>query len=213
MPPVRTLLFLVPLVKALRPSTTPAKQLSTASSMKARVASQKAGHDRDEEHKRQTHGHTRQNGPPRLAHAQRCPLIWVYVNNFAFAADDSMPVLGNCIQISFLLLLLLLLHFWNQFPYFLLHLIVSPLTDSYGVSVAFVVDAEPPEPLVGGAARVPVLHPEVRCRGNDEKHQGSHAAEGAPSCQSVEHRGEAVGSSDLLSIQQLDGTQNGSKLH
>lgn len=42
MPPVRTLLFLVPLVKALRPSTTPAKQLSTASSMKARVASQKA---------------------------------------------------------------------------------------------------------------------------------------------------------------------------
>lgn len=51
MPPVRTLRFLVPLVKALRPSTTPAKQLSTASSMKARVASQKAGADRDEEHK------------------------------------------------------------------------------------------------------------------------------------------------------------------
>lgn len=43
MPPVRTLLFLVPLVKALRPRTMPAKQLSTASSMKARVASQKAG--------------------------------------------------------------------------------------------------------------------------------------------------------------------------
>lgn len=105
------------------------------------------------------------------------------------------------------------LHFWNQFPYFLLQWIVSPLTDSDGVSVAFVVDAEPPEPLVGGAARVPVLHPEVRCRGNDEKHQGSHAAEGAPSCQSVEHRGEAVGSSDLLSIQQLNGTQNGSNLH
>lgn len=42
MPPVRTLLFLVPFVKALRPSTTPAKQLSTASNMKARVASQKA---------------------------------------------------------------------------------------------------------------------------------------------------------------------------
>lgn len=90
---------------------------------------------------------------------------------------------------------------------------VDPLTDSYGVSVALVVDAEPPEPLVGGAARVPVLHPEVCCRGNDEKHQGSHAAEGAPSCQSVEHRGEAVGSSELLSIQQLDGTQNGSDLH
>lgn len=51
MPPVRTLLFLVPLVKALRPSTTPAKQLSTASSMKARVASQKAAHDRHEKHK------------------------------------------------------------------------------------------------------------------------------------------------------------------
>ena len=42
MPPVRTLLFFVPLVKALRPSTTPAKQLSTASNIKARVASQKA---------------------------------------------------------------------------------------------------------------------------------------------------------------------------
>lgn len=42
MPPVRTLRFFVPLVKALRPRTTPAKQLSTASSMKARVASQKA---------------------------------------------------------------------------------------------------------------------------------------------------------------------------
>lgn len=42
MPPVRTLLFFVPLVKALRPSTTPAKQLSTASNMKALVASQKA---------------------------------------------------------------------------------------------------------------------------------------------------------------------------
>lgn len=81
---------------------------------------------------------------------------------------------------------------------------MSPLTYSYGVSVAFAVDTEPPEPLVGGAARVSVLHPEVRCRGNDEKHQGSHAAEGAPSCQSVEHRGEAVG---RLSIQQLVGTQ------
>lgn len=90
---------------------------------------------------------------------------------------------------------------------------ITPLTYSYGVSVAFVVDAEPPEPLVGGAARVPVLHPEVRCRGNDEKHQGSDAAEGAPSCQSVEHRGEAVRSSVLLSIQQLAGTQNGTSLH
>lgn len=49
MPPVRTLLFLVPLVKALRPRTTPAKQLSTASSMKARVASQKAGDKRRSE--------------------------------------------------------------------------------------------------------------------------------------------------------------------
>lgn len=83
----------------------------------------------------------------------------------------------------------------------------APLTYSDGVSVAFVVDAEPPEPLVGGAARVPVLHPEVRCRGNDKKHQGSQAAEGAPSRQSVEHRGEAVGSSVLLSIQQLVGRQ------
>lgn len=76
--------------------------------------------------------------------------------------------------------------------------------------MAFVVDAEPPKPLVGGAARVSILHPEVRCRGNDEKHQGSHAAEGAPSRQSVEHRGEAVGRCVLLSIQQLVGTQKGS---
>lgn len=57
MPPVRTFLFLVPLVKALRPSTTPAKQLSTASSMKARVASQKAGQDRDGEHKHNSTTH------------------------------------------------------------------------------------------------------------------------------------------------------------
>lgn len=97
-----------------------------------------------------------------------------------------------------------------RFPYFLLEVAISPLTYSYGVSVAFVVDAEPPEPLVGGAARVSVLHPEVRCRGNDEKHQGSHATEGAPSRQSVEHRGEAVGRRVLLSIQQLLGTQKGS---
>lgn len=41
-PAVLTLVFLVLLEKALRPSTTPAKQLSTDSSMKARVASQKA---------------------------------------------------------------------------------------------------------------------------------------------------------------------------
>lgn len=46
MPPVLTLLFLVPLAKALRPSTTPAKQLRTDSSMKARVASQKAVGDK-----------------------------------------------------------------------------------------------------------------------------------------------------------------------
>lgn len=98
--------------------------------------------------------------------------------------------------------------FFLRFPYFLLEIAISALTYSYGVSVAFVVDAELPEPLVGGAARVSVLHPEVRCRGNDEKHQGSHAAEGAPSRQSVEHRGEAVERSVLLSIQQLVGTQN-----
>lgn len=72
MPPVRTLLFLVPLVKALRPSTTPAKQLSTASSMKARVASQKAGRDRGDGHK-----HTSAIrlvcacAPSRSAHAHR----------------------------------------------------------------------------------------------------------------------------------------------
>lgn len=50
MPPVRTLLFLVPLVKALRPSTTPAKQLRTASNIKARVASQKAGNKKGQDH-------------------------------------------------------------------------------------------------------------------------------------------------------------------
>lgn len=92
---------------------------------------------------------------------------------------------------------------WQKPPF-------PPLTHGYGVRVAFVVDAKPPESLVGGAARVSVLHPEVGCRGNDEKHQGRHAAEGAPSCQSVEHGGEAVGRGLLLSIQQLVGTQNGS---
>lgn len=93
MPPVRTLLFLVPLVKALRPSTTPAKQLSTASSMKARVASQKAGHDRDEQH-----DHTRQNGPPLIAHAQRRPLTSVYFNNFAFTFLESVPLFPAAID-------------------------------------------------------------------------------------------------------------------
>lgn len=79
MPPVRTLLFLVPLVKALRPSTTPAKQLSTASSMKARVASQKAGHDRDEEH-RHTDTPTRSDSHEHVS-IQRCAqvpaLYWI----------------------------------------------------------------------------------------------------------------------------------------
>lgn len=191
MPPVRTLLFLVPLVKALRPSTTPAKQLSTASSMKARVASQKAGHDRDEEHR-----HTDTIRIPRT--------------RFYLAMRTGACSLLDYKWRNLVLNPILLKGFSLRFPYFLLEIAFSPLTYSYGVSVAFVVDAEPPEPLVGGAARVSVLHPEVRCRGNDEKHQGGHAAEGAPSRQSVEHRGEAVGRCVLLRIQQLVGTQNGS---
>lgn len=77
------------------------------------------------------------------------------------------------------------------------------LTHSYGVSVAFVVDAEPPKPLIGGAARVSILHPEVCCCRNDEKHEGSHAAERASSRQSVQHPGEAGRSAVVLNIQQL----------
>lgn len=64
-------------------------------------------------------------------------------------------------------------------------------TDSYGVSVAFVVDAEPPKPLIGGATRVSILHPEVCCRRNNEEHEGSHTAERASSRQSIQHRGAA----------------------
>lgn len=90
---------------------------------------------------------------------------------------------------------------------------LSPLTDSDGVSVALVVDAEPPEALVGRAARVPVLHPEVRCRGNDEEHQRSHAAEGAPSRQSVEHRGEAVEGGVPLSKAAAGRDTDGVRLH
>lgn len=65
------------------------------------------------------------------------------------------------------------------------------------------VDAEPPKPLIGGAARVSILHPEVCCRRNDEKHEGSHAAERASSRQSVQHLGEAGRSAVVLNIQQL----------
>ena len=68
MPPVRTLLLLVPLAKALRPRTTPAKQLSTASSMKARVASQKA------ETQRRHRGHALTIGQTqRPTNADHCP--------------------------------------------------------------------------------------------------------------------------------------------
>lgn len=80
MPPVRTLLFLVPLVKALRPSTTPAKQLSTASSMKARVASQKAGQDR---RGAQTQQHDSQNAFLLSAHAHRCSTLNYKMNRFS----------------------------------------------------------------------------------------------------------------------------------
>lgn len=61
------------------------------------------------------------------------------------------------------------------------------LTYSDGVGVALVVDAEPPQALIGRAARVAILHPEVGRRGNDEKHEGGHAAEGASPRQRVEH--------------------------
>lgn len=77
------------------------------------------------------------------------------------------------------------------------------LTYSDGVSVALVVDAEPPKALVGGAARVPILHPEICCCGNDEKHEGGHAAERASSRQRVEHGVEAGGRTVLLNFQQL----------
>lgn len=65
------------------------------------------------------------------------------------------------------------------------------------------VDAEPPEALVGRAPRVSVLHPEVRRRGDDEEHEGSHAAQRATSRQRVQHRGEAGDSAVRLNIQQL----------
>lgn len=61
------------------------------------------------------------------------------------------------------------------------------LTYSDGVGVALVVDAEPPQALIGRAARVAILHPEVGRRGNDEKHEGGHAAERASPRQRVEH--------------------------
>lgn len=61
------------------------------------------------------------------------------------------------------------------------------LTYGDGVGVAFVVDAEPPQALIGRAARVAILHPEVGRCGNDEKHKGSHAAERASPRQRVEH--------------------------
>lgn len=65
------------------------------------------------------------------------------------------------------------------------------------------VDAEPPEALVGRAARVPILHPEICRCGNDEKHEGGHAAERASSRQRVEHVVEAGGRAVLLNVQQL----------
>lgn len=61
------------------------------------------------------------------------------------------------------------------------------LTYSDGVGVALVVDAEPPQALIGRAARVAILHPEVGRRGDDEKHKGGHAAERASARQRVEH--------------------------
>lgn len=56
------------------------------------------------------------------------------------------------------------------------------LTYSYGVGVAFVVNAEPPKTLIGWAPRVSILHPEISCRRNDEEHEGGHAAQRASSC-------------------------------
>lgn len=61
------------------------------------------------------------------------------------------------------------------------------LTYGDGVGVALVVDAEPPQALIGRTARVAILHPEVGRRGHDEKHEGGHAAERASPCQRVEH--------------------------
>lgn len=56
------------------------------------------------------------------------------------------------------------------------------LTDSYGMGMAFVVDAEPPKALIGWATRVSILHPEVRRRRYDEQHEGSQTAQRASSC-------------------------------
>lgn len=65
------------------------------------------------------------------------------------------------------------------------------LTHSECVSMALVVDAEPPEALVGKVSRVAILHPVISGCGNDEEHEGSDATQRASSCQCVEHGGQA----------------------
>lgn len=73
------------------------------------------------------------------------------------------------------------------------------------MSMALVVDAKPPEALIGRVPRVPILHPIVGCRGNDEEHQGGHTAQCAPAGQRVQHQGQAW---DRVLLQATKNTQN-----
>lgn len=57
--------------------------------------------------------------------------------------------------------------------------------------MALLVDAEPPEALIGKVSRVAILHPEVSGCGNDKEHEGGGATQRASSCQRVKHGGWA----------------------
>lgn len=65
------------------------------------------------------------------------------------------------------------------------------LTHSEHVSMALIVDAEPPEALTGKISRVAILHPVVSGCGDYEEHESSDATQCASSCQRVKHRGWA----------------------
>lgn len=49
------------------------------------------------------------------------------------------------------------------------------LTHSERVRMTFVVDAEPPKPLISKVSRVAILHPVISGCGNDEEHEGGSA--------------------------------------
>lgn len=57
--------------------------------------------------------------------------------------------------------------------------------------MALVVDAEPPEALIGRVSRVAILHPVISGRRNDEEHEGGDATQRASTCQRVQHGGWA----------------------